>query len=189
VAEQFGQQGFHLWQLAQGIDDRRVVPDREAKSISHETTFETDICEIETLRSWLLHLTEQVAHRLRRQDLRGTTIQIKVRYGDFHTITRAQTLPQPTNSTQVLWESASRLLTERLSNRPLQIRLLGIGVSGFDTQGNRALSLFPDEECETQARLDAAVDGIRERFGRDHLNRGSDLSRDGRPIEGGKELP
>ena len=180
LSEQFGQQGVHLWQLAHGIDDRRVIPDREAKSISHETTFATDICEMETLRSWLLYLTEQVAHRLRRHNLRGTTLQIKVRYGDFHTITRAQTLPQPANSTRILWESASRLLTGRLLNRPLQIRLLGIGVSGFGGRSNRALSLFPDEECETQARLDAAVDSIRDRFGRDHLNRGSDLSRDGR---------
>ena len=178
LAEQFGQHGVHLWRLAQGIDDRPVIPDREAKSISHEMTFETDICEIETLRSWLLHLTEQVAHRLRRHHLHGTTVQIKVRYGDFHTITRAQTLPQPTHSTQVLWESASRLLTERLPNRPLRIRLLGIGVSGFDAKGGRALSLFPDEEWETQARIDAVVDGIRERFGRDHLSRGSDLNRD-----------
>ena len=177
LAEQFGQHGVHLWQLAQGIDDRRVVPDREAKSISHEMTFETDIFQMETLRSWLLHLTEQVAYRLRRQGLRGTTVQIKVRYGDFHTITRAQTLPQPTNITREIWDTASRLLTERLPNRPLRIRLLGVGVSGFATTGQAQQMLFEDGDRESQSRLDEAVDGIRQQFGRDRLSRGSDLGR------------
>ncbi|MCH8829624.1 MAG: DNA polymerase IV [Planctomycetes bacterium] len=175
--QQFGKHGRHLWQLSHGIDERRVVPDREAKSISHETTFESDICEMETLRSWLLHLTEQVAHRLRRHDLSGSTVQIKVRYGDFYTITRAQTLPQPTHITREIWDTASRLLSERLPDRPLRIRLLGVGVSGFTTTGQTQQTLFADEVRDSQSRLDVAVDGIREQFGRDRLSRGSDLQR------------
>lgn len=67
----FGASGEHYWQLAQGIDDRRVIPDREAKSISHETTFDADIQEVEALQGWLVELVEQVARRLRRHELKG----------------------------------------------------------------------------------------------------------------------
>lgn len=175
LSEQFGKHGEHLWKLAHGIDDRRVVPDREAKSISHETTFETDIADMETLRAWLLHLTEQVAARLRRHGLRGTTVQIKVRYADFHTITRAHSLRQSTNVTNEIWNAASQLLTDRLPNRMLRIRLLGVDVSGFGTGERRQQSLFGQSEADDLRRLDESVDRIRERFGREGLSRGSEL--------------
>ena len=70
LISRFGSQGEHLWQLAHGIDDDPVVPEREAKSISHETTFEQDIDDLDVLRAWLVDLTEQVAWRLRRHGLR-----------------------------------------------------------------------------------------------------------------------
>ena len=78
-----GQHGEHLRQLAHGMDDRKVVPDREAKSISHETTFATDIADLNVLRAWLLELTEQVARRLRRHELRGRVVHLKVRFRRF----------------------------------------------------------------------------------------------------------
>ncbi len=96
LTDRFGKSGEHLWQLAHGIDDRPVVPDREAKSISHETTFATDVDDADVLRAWLLELTEQVARRLRRYGLRGRTVNMKVRFADFRTITRSQTLPEAT---------------------------------------------------------------------------------------------
>jgi DNA polymerase-4 len=175
LTEQFGKHGGHLWQLAHCIDDRKVVPDREAKSISHETTFETDITNLETLRAWLLQLTEQVAARLRRHGLRGTTVQIKVRYSDFHTITRAQSLRSATDATHDIWIAASQLLADRLPTRPLRIRLLGVGVSGFATGERRQQSLFQEVEGDELRRLDESVDRIRERFGRGGLSRGSEL--------------
>jgi DNA polymerase-4 len=98
----FGASGEHLWQLAHGIDDRPVIAEREAKSISHETTFEQDIDDLEVLRAWLLDLTEQVGWRLRRHRLRGRTVQLKVRFADFSLITRSQTLPEPTDITHEL---------------------------------------------------------------------------------------
>jgi DNA polymerase IV len=66
LTDHFGQSAEHLWRLAQGIDERPVVPDHQAKSISNETTFATDVEDPEVLRAWLLELTEQVARRLRR---------------------------------------------------------------------------------------------------------------------------
>lgn len=174
----FGRHGDHLWQLAHAIDPRKVVPDREAKSISHETTFATDIRDMEALRGWLLHLTELVAQRLRQHELRGSTVQIKVRYGDFQTVTRAESLPQPTNVTDEIWEVASRLLATRLPDRPLKVRLLGVGVSNLGSAGSLQPTLFPDESHESHSRLDRAVDTIRERFGRTSLSRGTDLNVD-----------
>ena len=149
------------------------MPDQEAKGISHETTFAQDIRDHEILRSWLLELTEQVAYRLRRHSLRGKVVQIKVRFSDFKTITRSKTLPEATNSTQVLWETAAELLSTRLSERHLPVRLLGMGVSGIDHSQFTQRSLFNDSLQDTQ--LDVVGDDIRDRFGTGALRRGSNL--------------
>ncbi|HVX10290.1 MAG TPA: DNA polymerase IV [Pirellulales bacterium] len=175
LRKHFGQTGDHLWQLAHGIDERRVVPDRDAKSISHETTFASDVDDMETLRAWAAELTEQVGWRLRRHRLRGRTVQIKVRYADFHTITRAETLAAPTDVTEVIWQTAARLLVDRLPTRRLLIRLLGIGVSHFENPEQTQRSLFEDPVDERQSRLDKTADTLKERFGADALKRGSIL--------------
>jgi DNA polymerase-4 len=167
----FGSSGDHLWELSHGIDDRPVVPEQEAKSISHETTFAKDLEDPEVMRAWLLELSEQVGCRLRRHGLKGRTVHLKVRFGDFHTITRATTLPQPTNVTQEIWQTASQMFAERLPERRLQIRLLGVGLSGFDQPAMVQLSLFPEPEHERQARLDEVADQIKEKFGQAGLQR------------------
>lgn len=167
----FGSGGDHLWELSQGIDDRPVVPEQEAKSISHETTFAQDLVDPEQMRAWLLELSEQVGCRMRRHGLQGRTVQLKVRYEDFHTITRAQTLPQPTNVTQEIWQTADQMFTERLPARRLHIRLLGVGMSGFEHPAMVQLSLFPEAEHERQVRLDEVADQIKERFGQSGLQR------------------
>lgn len=171
----FGQAGEHFHQLAAGIDPRPVVPDREAKSISHETTFAQDIEEPEVLRAWLRELTEHVGQRLRRHRLRGRTVQVKVRFADFQTITRAQTLTEPTNVTEVLWQAAVKLLSDRLPQRRLRVRLLGVGVSGLDNRQQVQMSLFDDPSQAKQSQLDAVADSIQARFGASALSRGSSL--------------
>ena len=174
-----GSNGEYLWQLAHGIDDRPVIPEREAKSISHETTFERDIADMEVLRAWLLDLTEQVGSRLRRNRLRGRTLQLKVRFADFSLVTRSQTLSEPTDITQELWETASEMLSRRLPADPQPVRLLGIGVSGFDDRALAQGMLFDREEKEKHARLDAVADRVKERFGAGAVRRGSSLDRGG----------
>jgi DNA polymerase-4 len=180
LERQFGQAGQQLWQLAHGIDQRRVVPDREAKSISHETTFATDLEDMETLRAWIVELAEQVGWRLRRHKLRGRTVQIKVRFDDFQTVTRAQTLAAPTNVTQEICAAATAMLAERLPKRRLRVRLLGVGVSHFENPEQIQGSLFADEERQRQSRLDEAADQVKLRFGSGALQRGSGLLRDGK---------
>src|SRR5262249_43851166 len=105
LTDLFDSAGEHYWRLAHGQDDRRVVPDREAKSISHETTFAEDIADIDVLHAWLVELAEQVGRRLRRHGLKGRTVEIKVRFADFRTITRSVTLPEPSDITQELFQA------------------------------------------------------------------------------------
>jgi DNA polymerase-4 len=175
LQDHFGSHGEHLWQLAHGIDDRQVVPDRDAKSISHETTFATDIGDADVLRCWLLELTDQVARRLRRQQLRGQTVHIKVRFADFRTITRSQKLPEPINSTDQLWQVASNLLTTRLPVERQPVRLLGMGVSDLRGSGEIQGTLFDGEARQQQSRIDKVGDLVRDRFGTRALRRGATL--------------
>ncbi len=176
LQEMFGQHGQHLWGLAHGIDDRPVRPESEAKSISHETTFEVDITDFETLRAWLLELTEQVGVRLRRHGLRGRTVHLKIRFADFRTMTRAQTMPEPSNVTRTLWHMAARLLQHNLPTVNPGVRLLGVGVSGF-ARVPLQTALFGQASRERDERLDAVSDSVKTRFGASALRRATDLRR------------
>lgn len=177
LQSRLGSSGECLWQLAHGIDDRAVVPEREAKSISHETTFEQDIADMDVLRAWLLDLTEQVAWRLRRHKMRARTVHLKVRFADFSTITRSQTLWEATDITQELWQAADEMLSHRMPAGHLPVRLLGMGVSGIDDRGLAQGLLFDQEERQRQARIDAVTDLAKERFGAGAIRRGSGLER------------
>ena len=150
-----------------------MVPDREAKSISNETTFAADIDDPELLRAWLAELVDQTARRLRRHELKGRTVDIKVRFADFKTITRSQTLARATNITQELLEAGLELLTERLPKHRLPVRLLGFGVTGFDHSGTTQRHLFDEPEREKRKSLDDVADKIAAKFGKAGLRRGT----------------
>ena len=129
LKDRFDSQGEHLWRLAHGIDDDPVVPEREAKSISHETTFAQDITDRLVLRTWLSQLTDQVARRLRRHGYFAQVVHVKVRFDDFRTITRSHKLAEPTNVTDELWQVACDIFTTRLPAAGRPVRLIGMGVS------------------------------------------------------------
>ena len=173
----FGRWGERLWALARGIDDRPVIPDHEAKSISHETTFAEDLVDPGVLRERLLALTGQVARRLRRHRLRGRTVQIKIRFADFKTITRERTLASPTDVTQELWRAAETLLARNLPHRQQGVRLLGIGVSGLEAGGYTQPELFTEAANAKQSKLDDVSDRIQGRFGTAALQRATHLKR------------
>jgi len=175
LRQHFGSQGDHFWKLAHGIDDRPVVADREAKSISHETTFPTDIHDREALRAWVFELTEHVGRRLRRHQLRGRTVQIKLRFSDFRTITRAVTLPTSTSSTHEIAQAAAGLLDSSLPQRAFAIRLLGVGVNQLVRPGREQQSLFGDPDVKKHEQLDATLDNLQSRFGSSAIQRGSGL--------------
>ncbi|MGB4740987.1 MAG: DNA polymerase IV [Fuerstiella sp.] len=177
---EFGSSGEHFWKLARGIDDRQVIADREAKSISHETTFAVDVVDMEVLRAWLMELTEQVGHRLRSHGVEGRTIHLKVRYGNFDTITRSKSLSSHSDSTRNLWDVASELLASELPDRRLVVRLLGMGVSNLRSKAMVQKSLFDDEVVPDQreTKLDQLADQIRSRFGTGKLRRASTVQHD-----------
>ena len=175
LRRRFGSQGDQFLRLAHGQDNRAVVPDREAKSISHETTFAQDVDAVDVLHAWTVELAEQVGSRLRRRGLRGRTVHLKVRYGDFHTITRAHTLPDATNATRDIYEPALEMLGQRLPDRALSVRLLGVGVSGLARSREVQQHLFDAPQQAAQSKLDKASDQIRTRFGSDALRRASGM--------------
>lgn len=172
----FGINSEHFWRLSRGLDTRPVVPDRIAKSVSHETTFSRDLMDRDTLRAWLLELSQQVGRRLRRYDIRGRTVQIKVRFSDFRTITRSLSLGEPSSSSEEL-EGAVVELFDRVEIDN-GIRLVGMGVSNLTSSPVAQQMLFDNEERSRNARLDEMQDQLKERFGHDAIRRGTSVEHD-----------
>jgi DNA polymerase-4 len=153
----------HLHSLAQGHDDREVVPDQEPKSISHEETFATDLTSADQLRPELVRMSDSVAARLRRHGYRGRTVQLKVRYGDFTTVTRSTTLRSPTDRGTEVLDVAWAMLT-RLPFRQ-GVRLIGVGVSNLGREPAQEQLSFDDPAHGDWDAANQAVDAIRDRFG------------------------
>ena len=167
--DKLGKWGEMLYARGHGLGSDEVVTEYEAKSESAENTFEQDTADRELLCRWLLLQAERVGANLRRMGAEGRTVTLKVKFSDFKQITRSKTLRTPTNNTERIFHTATELLQALDLYRP--VRLIGVGVSNFDT-APRQLSLLPEETDAKQAKLDAALDGIREKFGKDSLVRG-----------------
>ncbi|MBP6875204.1 MAG: DNA polymerase IV [Candidatus Eisenbacteria bacterium] len=164
LSARFGQHGEHLHELARGIDEREVVPDWDAKSYSHEETFARDVSDPDRLEEVLLDQAHRVARRLRRDGVTARTVQIKVRYHDFRTITRQLTLRSATADGGEIYEAALALFRRAWNRKAL--RLLGAGVSGVDPCAAETLDLFaPEEECARRKRLAETIDRLEDRFG------------------------
>ncbi len=174
----FGKHGTIMRDRAAGLDERPVVPNREEKSISAEDTFAADIGDAKRLQVELLRLADRTASRLRAQALLAGTVNVKIRRADFSTYSRQRGLGTPTQETQVISEAARDLLTEWLAEQPrAAVRLLGVGVS--DLRSPLQADLFAAEQPAAAKRLDVAVDGIRDRFGKGSLTRASLLPKPG----------
>ncbi len=175
----FGKYGKELHRLANGIDNSpvEVNPQYENKSISRSTTLPSDIFDIERAKSVLLQLAEEVGAEARRYGYKGKTVSIVIKYGDFQSITRQKSVP-PTYLTKEIYGAGIELL-ENNWNRHRGIRLLGIGLSGFNTERENQLPILDDEMLfETNSddrlkeeKLERAVDYIRDRFGADKVTR------------------
>jgi len=136
LIERFGRLGEHLWKLSNGIDQRALVVQREAKSMGHERTFAEDVGDIETLEKTLKLLCEKISDRLCARGLAGRTVALKLRYSDFKTITRQTTFPQPVESADHIYPAVHRLI-RKFRDPKQRIRLVGVSVSSLETEADR----------------------------------------------------
>ncbi len=173
LIRQFGKHGEELAERAKGIDTRSVESEGETKSVSKETTFNVDLREAETLKRTLRSLSDGVGRQLRKNGLSGTTVKIKLRWSDFTTLTRQVTLPQPTQHDHEIYEAALELFTKAWP-QGRAVRLLGVGVSGFEG-GAFQTGLWDAPPAVQDTRLESVLDSLRDRFGEGVVKRGSDL--------------
>lgn len=166
-------QGRRLHALAWNRDERPVVPGRPAKSVGHEETFPTDVLDRDVLEHEILRLADKVAERLRRAGCTARTVQLKLRYGDFSTITRSRTLVEPTDLARELARTATVLLDA--VDLGDGVRLLGVSAQQLDAadavQGTLSFGdsegLGGLDDREERGRLERSVDAVRARFGAD----------------------
>ncbi|MEL6306868.1 MAG: DNA polymerase IV [Chloroflexota bacterium] len=171
----FGKHGYDMWRRAQGIDTRPVEPDQDAKSISNETTFEYDVRDRERLRKTIRNLAENVGRRLRKQQLSGRTVFVKLRWDDFTTLSRQTTLPHATQDDAVIVREATKIFDTNWERQP--VRLLGVGVTNFEDAATQ-LPLWESEQDKKKRKLQSTLDALKERFGSDAIQRGSNVRRD-----------
>jgi DNA polymerase-4 len=167
LMKQFSTEGRRLWRLARGIDDRSVVPDRGAKTISSETTFETDIRDFVTLEKMLWRLSEKVSMRLKNGDLSGLTITLKLKTADFRQRTRSQSIHAPTQLAAKIFAVSREMLAREIDGTAF--RLMGTGVSAL-----RPGSLADDTDMldRRSAHAERAMDDLRKKFGQAAVIRG-----------------
>jgi DNA polymerase-4 len=159
----FGENGRDLARHAKGIDHRQITTERETKSISQEITFSRDVRDDKVLQNTVQEMSAEVAAQLRKNNLAGKTIKLKLRWPDFTTLTRQTTFNHPTDQEAEIAEAALELL--KSVRKPNQaVRLIGVGVSGLG-QPIRQLGLW-DMEDEKAQKLQEAVDELREKFGK-----------------------
>ncbi len=175
LRQKFGVWGEHLWRLANGIDPRRVVPDRSAKQISHERTFAEDITDEAMLHAVVCYLSEQVSRRLRRHARDARTVSIKYRREDFQTFTRSRTFDRATNSTDEVIRNATELLDEMRSRQPRPVRLIGVSVGSLTNDDTpKQMPLFESgREGESPKKLDRIVDSLTDKIGEGTIYRGT----------------
>ncbi len=174
LAQRFGKPGADLARRARGIDERPIQTEREIKSVSKEVTFAHDVSDRETLRRAVHRMSDSIGRRLRELGLSGSTIKLKLRWSDFTTLTRQVTLNGPTNQDIEIYTAAMRLFEKAWPvGRP--VRLIGVGVSGFEPQ-HRQLSLLDYRAQEPEPdSLKHVLDNLRNKFGDQAVQRGSDL--------------
>lgn len=162
LARQFGQNGRDMRQRARGIDDRPVMTERSARSISAETTFDRDVTSQVVLQNTLRSLSEDVARSLRQKNLCASTIRLKIRWPDFSTQTRQVSFSQPVDQDGVIYAAALELLNA-IRTEGQAVRLIGVGATRLAEQAHQ-LSLW-DTPDQKERRLLEALDDLRDRFG------------------------
>ena len=169
-----GNQARRIWELANGIDDRPVETDRKIQSIGAEETYEEDLTDGSAIELEFRYFANRLSKRLRKRNLLGHTVSIKVRYDDFTTVSRQKRLDTPSDHEHVFFETAlllwNKLMQDKTSgltfmDPPGPIRLLGLTVSGLDEEVPMQDSLFESPKYETENKLAGVLDSLESKFG------------------------
>jgi len=169
LATAFGKYGVDLWRKAQGEGTQYLTIQRTRKSISRETTFGNDVTNEDEIENTLFFLVGKVAQSLRKKGWEASTIDIKLRYTDFQTLTRAKTI-RPTDDDKIIFEIAWDMM-KKARTRRVGVRLIGVGITNF-SEFNEQEYLFEDYEVKRKKML-RAVTRIRDKFGYESLMIGS----------------
>jgi DNA polymerase-4 len=178
LERRFGEHGRALHHRARGLDNSPIHLSHETKSVSQEVTYSEDANDPRQLRDTIKRQSLSVSKRLKKLDLYAKTVQIKLRWSDFTTITRQITLQDPTDEAALIEHAANKLLNQNWKNRRL-IRLIGVGVHGLEAPSPQ-LSLWDWDPTESakQEQLDRALKVLNQRFGPDAVRHASDLEAD-----------
>lgn len=171
VISLLGNQGRKILELADGVDNREVVPYTEAKSIGKEHTFQEDITDFDYLRDALLLMAKELSFELHEQGIFSSTITLKITYANMRSITRSKT-GEPTNRADEIYSTVKSLL-DALDKRP--IRLVGISLSNLSADGMRQMSLLDTDIREQKERLDAVAYRLQQKYGKDVVKTGNEL--------------
>lgn len=171
----FGRNAQEIHNSAIGIDNSPVHTEHDLKSVSNEVTFSADTADMEKLKATLQSLSDKVGFRLRQAKLAGSVIQIKLRYSDFTTLTRQKAIGNLTNLDDEIFHTAERLLLDNLIPGR-EVRLIGVGVGNL-SEPHRQLALW-DETAPEKENLSAALDQLKEKYGKDIVRRASMIKPD-----------
>ena len=173
-----GNQARRIWELARGIDERPVEPDRQIQSVGNEETYESDVEDPAVIDLELHYFANRVAKRLRKYGLMGHTVSIKVRYNDFKTVSRQKRLDSATDQERIIYDTSVLLWNKLMRTAPLPqfdtsvldmpikpIRLLGVTVSGLSTEGIVQDDLFSIGTDEKDEKLSTVLDSLASKFG------------------------
>ena len=163
LMRRYGSMGDRLYHLSHGLDDRRVNPDQDTKSVSAETTFNTDLAAAEDLVPVLRRLSERVSERLKKAGLAGRTVTLKLKSSDFKTRTRNRQLTDPTRLADRIFQTGLELL--RRETDGTTYRLIGIGVSDFMDLDRADPPDLVDVGARKRALAEGAIDSLRDKFG------------------------
>ncbi|HAB51616.1 MAG TPA: DNA polymerase IV [Ignavibacteriales bacterium] len=160
-AAAYGKYGIDLWRKASGEGTEYLTIQRERKSISKETTFGEDVTSNEVLKKTLFELTGKICQTMRNHGWIASTVNVKLRYSDFQTLTRSRTI-KPTDDDKIVFDTAWQLLSKAHIRR-VAVRLVGVGLSNFSEYSEQEF-LFEDEEIKRK-KMFRAVTRIRDKFG------------------------
>ncbi len=176
LMRRYGVMGARLYHLSRGEDARSVHRDESSKSISAETTFNTDISDYEELRPILWRLAERVSHRAKSEGQAGLTVTLKLKTADFKSRTRNVTLAEPTVLAARIYEAAEPLLHREATGT--RFRLIGVGISNLSSADSTHEQDTLDAKVATRAKAELAMDKLREKFGKRAVERGLALKGD-----------